>query len=170
MTKYPTSITLSKKWLWLLWLTFLVVRLNAQTPGRFDFPDQPNLNYFKSYVPVSMAVVSSPAHWKKNQWIVAGSVATAGPKKPKYRTDECFQVRVGAMGKWRISCSSDGQFLCVWPCCPGCHSTAGCSWGHTSVGDERHYCTGNQTPNPSTSSISGYPLQSTFVGRSFSWV
>ncbi len=78
MTQYQPSTIVLKKWLWLILLTFSVVQVNAQTPGRFDYPDQPNLNYFKSYVPVSLALVSAPAHWKKNQWIVAGSVATAG--------------------------------------------------------------------------------------------
>ncbi|MFA5417545.1 MAG: phosphatase PAP2 family protein [Bacteroidales bacterium] len=46
--------------------------------GKFDFPDQPNGSYFKSYWGLSKAIVTSPLKWDKKQWVATGGVVTAG--------------------------------------------------------------------------------------------
>ncbi len=69
--------------LYLIWLSvFLLIGtspgVQAQTTGKYPYPDQPNGKYFKSYLTLSKNLVTSPVRWGKKEWITAGGVATTG--------------------------------------------------------------------------------------------
>jgi membrane-associated phospholipid phosphatase len=64
--------------LYLIWLLSGSLYSQEYPAGKYDFPDQPNGSYFKSYWGISKAVVTSPLKWDKKQWVATGGVVTAG--------------------------------------------------------------------------------------------
>ena len=65
-----------------LLLFMLLIALSSpvmgQNTNRFTYPDQPDGAYFKSYLVATKAMAIAPLHWSTKQWIVSGSVLTAG--------------------------------------------------------------------------------------------
>ncbi len=66
----------------LLLMLVLSLATKAQAPalsrGVYDFPDQPNGAYFKSYLKAAQSIYTAPLHWNKKQWITAAGVTAAG--------------------------------------------------------------------------------------------
>ncbi len=44
----------------------------------YNYPDQPNGQYFKSYLNATKTVFTAPLHWNNKQWVAAAGVTAAG--------------------------------------------------------------------------------------------
>ncbi len=79
MTNRQTSkSTAFCKLLLFMLLISLITPVWGQNTNRFNYPDQPDGAYFKSYLAATKAMAIAPLHWSTKQWIVSGSVLTAG--------------------------------------------------------------------------------------------
>jgi len=52
--------------------------LRSQTSDFNNYSYKPDKEYFKSYWTATKKIATGPFHWKKKEWIIAGSVAVAG--------------------------------------------------------------------------------------------
>ncbi len=51
---------------------------NAQVSAYTDYSIRPDSAYFMSYWTATKKIATGPVHWKKNEWIAAGSVVAVG--------------------------------------------------------------------------------------------
>lgn len=61
-------------------ITLLLISVNvfSQSTDFNNYSYRPDGKYFRSYWTTTKQIATGPVHWKKKEWIIAGSVAAAG--------------------------------------------------------------------------------------------
>lgn len=62
----------------ILFIHLLSISLFGQNSDFKNYSYKPNKKYLKSYWTATKKIATGPLHWKKKEWIIAGSVAVAG--------------------------------------------------------------------------------------------
>lgn len=62
----------------LLIANLLTLNLYSQATDFNNYSYKPDKEYFKSYWTATKKIATGPSHWKKKEWIIAGSVAVVG--------------------------------------------------------------------------------------------